>query len=286
MPELPEVETIRRDLSQKVLNKKIVHLEILLKRIVKNDYTKFKKEILNDSFLSIDRIGKLLIFKMKKSDKYLLVHLKMTGQLIYCLGKSIIAGGHSDASDVRCLPNQHTRVVFEFSDKGKLYFNDLRTFGYLKLVNDKELGLVKEKFGIEPMDAGFNFDFLKGLLKNRKTNIKALILNQNLISGIGNIYADEILFASHVMPTRLANSLNDSEIKLIVKNSKTILNKAILNRGTTFNNYVDADGQKGNFSKLLKVYGRAGLKCKGCGGVVKKMKVAGRGTHYCDMCQA
>jgi len=285
MPELPEVETIRRDLQKKILNKKIVHLEILLKRTIKNDSKKFSQEILGDKFVDIDRIGKLLIFRLAKSKKLLLIHLKMTGQLIYCLRNQIIGGGHSDKSEIQCLPNRHTRVSFEFSDKGKLYFNDLRTFGYLKLVDDNELEIVKEKFGIEPMDKGFNFDFLKGVLKNRKTNIKAILLNQNLISGIGNIYADEILFASRILPTRLANSLNDAEIKLIAKNSKIILEKAILNRGTTFNNYVDADGQKGNFSKLLKVYGRAGLKCKRCDGVVKKMKVAGRGTHYCEKCQ-
>lgn len=285
MPELPEVETIRRDLTERILNKKIAQLDILLNRIVKNNPEKFRQEVLGDKFIRVDRIGKLLIFELKKSDRFLLIHLKMTGQLVYCLGRKVIAGGHSDEEEVNCLPGRHTRVVFEFSDKGKLFFNDLRTFGYLKLVDAKELEVVKAKFGIEPMDLGFNFDFLKGLIKKRKTNIKAVLLNQNLISGIGNIYADEILFAAHVLPTRAVNSLSDQELKLIVKNSKIILNKAIDNRGTTFNNYVDTYGRKGNYIKLLKVYGRKGMECKRCGGLVEKMKVAGRGTHYCPECQ-
>jgi len=285
MPELPEVETIRRDLQKKILNKKIVHLEILLKRIVKNDEKKFKKEIIGDKIIEIDRVGKLLIFRLSKSNLILLIHLKMTGQLIYCLGGKIIAGGHSDEKSVTCLPNQHTRVIFEFSDKAKLYFNDLRTFGYLKLVDEKELQKVRAKFGIEPLDPEFNEAFLAGLIKGRKTNIKALLLNQALISGIGNIYADETLFAARVLPQRTVNTLNEKEIKMIVKNAKAVLEKSIANRGTTFNNYVDADGKKGNFVKLLKVYGRTGQKCLKCGGVVKKTKVAGRGTHYCEKCQ-
>lgn len=285
MPELPEVETIRRDLEKKILNKKIVHLEILLKRIVKNDAKKFKKDILDDKFIEIDRIGKLLIFRLAKSPLILLIHLKMTGQLIYCLGGQLIAGGHSDEKSVSCLPNKHTRVIFHFSDKAKLYFNDLRTFGYLKLVDEKELQKVRAKFGIEPLDPEFNQAFFQGLIKGRKTNIKALLLNQTLISGIGNIYADETLFASRVDPRRRVDTLNEKEIKLIVKNAKAVLEKSIANRGTTFNNYVDADGKKGNFVKLLKVYGRTGQKCLRCGGVVKKIKVAGRGTHYCDQCQ-
>jgi formamidopyrimidine-DNA glycosylase len=286
MPELPEVETIRRDLIKRIVNKKIVHLQILLKRAVKGNFSDFKKLLSGNSFKKIDRIGKLLIFSLKKGDKFLLIHLKMTGQLVYCRGNKLIGGGHSDNNEIDCLPNKHTRAIFEFSDKGKLYFNDLRTFGYLKIVDSDELTLVKSKFGIEPLDQDFNYAFLKGLLKNRKTNIKAILLNQNLISGIGNIYADEILFVSRVRPDRLVNTLNDKEIKAIARNAKLILEKAIKERGTTFNNYVDADGNQGNFVKLLKVYGRTGEKCKRCGGVVKKMKVAGRGTHYCAECQS
>jgi len=285
MPELPEVETIRRDLTERILNKKIVQLDILLKKTVKNDSNNFRQELLGDRFTRVDRVGKLLIFELKKSNRFLLIHLKMTGQLVYCFGKKVIAGGHSDEVGVECLPNRHTRVVFGFSDKGKLYFNDMRTFGYVKLVNAQDLEIVKAKFGIEPMDKGFDLSFLKSLIKNRKTNIKAVLLNQNLIAGIGNIYVDEILFASHVLPTRGVNRLSDQELKLIVKHSKVILKKAIDNRGTTFNNYVDASGRKGNFIKFLKVYGRKGQKCKRCDGVVEKMKVAGRGTHYCAKCQ-
>jgi formamidopyrimidine-DNA glycosylase len=122
-------------------------------------------------------------------------------------------------------------------------------------------------------------------VKNRKTNIKALLLNQKLISGIGNIYADEILFASGILPERTANTLTKEETRKVVKNSQLILKKAIQYRGTTFNNYVDAEGQKGNFESLLKIYGRVSKKCYKCRGTIKKKKVAGRGTHFCEKCQ-
>ncbi|MCK5211764.1 formamidopyrimidine-DNA glycosylase, partial [Candidatus Parcubacteria bacterium] len=178
-----------------------------------------------------------------------------------------------------------TRVIFTFQDKSKLYFNDLRTFGYLRVVSSKELEEVKSKFGIEPLGIELTLNLLKEKIKPRRTSIKALLLNQQVIAGLGNIYVDEILFRAKVRPTRIASSLKPKEIENIYKAIKPILKQAIKARGTTFNNFVDANGKTGNFVSKLKVYGRAEKKCKKCGSKIKKIKVAGRGTHFCAVCQ-
>jgi len=284
MPELPEVETIIGDLRKRILNIKILDIEVLLPRIVKNTKVNFKKKLINNRFVNIERIGKLIVVSLEKNG-YLLVHLKMTGQLVYQKGNKIIAGGHSEGNVRVTLPNKWTRVVFTFQDKSRLYFNDLRTFGYLRIVNSKELEIVKSKFGVEPLGIELTLNLLKKIIKPRKTSIKALLLNQRIIAGLGNIYVDEILFVAKVRPTRVANSLKAAEIESIYKAIRPILKKAIKARGTTFNNFVDANGKIGNFVSKLKVYGRAGKKCKKCGSEIEKIKVAGRGTHFCAQCQ-
>jgi len=285
MPELPEVETIKNDLKKRIPNIRISDINILLARTVKNNVRDFKKILADNKFADIDRVGKLLIFKLKRGGQFLLVHLKMTGQLIYRRRGFMVAGGHSDKSAILELPNKHTRVWLSFADGGRLFFNDLRTFGYMKLVDAAELKKVFGKFGLEPLDDKFNFAHLKNLFKARKTNIKALLLDQRLIAGLGNIYVDEALFRAGVLPWRRVNTLTDAEIRKIALSARAVLLSGIKYRGTTFNNYVDADGHKGNFVKQLKVYGRVGKKCVRCGGVIRKKKVAGRGTSYCEECQ-
>jgi formamidopyrimidine-DNA glycosylase len=209
----------------------------------------------------------------------------MTGQLVFCSKKTMVAGGHSNKEKADCEKTKHSYVIFNFDSGEKLFFNDQRTFGALKIVNILELTKIQNKFGIEPLQKNFTLTTLKNIIQNRKTNIKALLLNQQLISGIGNIYADEILFKSNVSPLRITNTLSEVEIKEIFTSSKTILRDAIKSRGTTFNNYVDGQGQKGSYIKKLKVYGRAGENCLNCSGKLQKVKVAGRGTVYCAKCQ-
>lgn len=284
MPELPEVETIRQDLRAKIIGLKIKNIEVRNQKSVRGETDVFCSVLKGNSIKEIDRIGKLLIFQLAKSGQYMLTHLKMTGQLIYSFRGGRVAGGHSLDKGDGLESSKHTHVIISFSDGSQLQFNDMRKFGYLQLVNSKELEKIKAGYGIEPGKENFSLADLKKVFANRKTNIKAVLLNQKLISGIGNIYADEILFAAKVKPTRIANSLSETEIKKIHKASLEIIKKAIKNRGTTFSNYRDADGQKGNFSRFLQVYERAGLKCLRCSGIIKKIKLAGRGTHFCD-CQ-
>lgn len=286
MPELPEVETIKNDLKKKIVNKKIARIEILFKGGIRNNTKQFEADLMGDKFLDIDRIGKLMIFKINLPDRYLLIHLKMTGQLVYCQKNFIIAGGHSLPKLAGSLPNKFSRVIFYFTDRSALFFNDMRKFGYLEIVDGKKLARIKKNYGPDPLGKDVDPDFLTSILKNRKAPVKAVLLNQKLISGIGNIYADEILFQSGIMPDRIAKNISKKETEKMDKAIKSVLRKAIKFRGTTFNDYVDSEGNQGNFSKLLKVYGKKGEACPGCpGGVIEKKRIAGRGTHFCRKCQ-
>lgn len=296
MPELPEVETIRRDLVANILNQKIETVALLSPKTAKNEAVLFVDTIKNSCFDNIERYGKLLAFHLKTNKDtafdYLLVHLKMTGQLILVSPDKKLAGGHSLGEDSfleavgGALPNKHTRAIFSFKGKTQLFFNDLRKFGYLKLVTNDELKkIVAASYGPEPLTARLTPKYLYESLKNRKSSIKALLLNQKIIAGLGNIYVDEALFLSKIRPDRLGSSLNLHEINGLLKAINKVIEKAILNRGTTFSNYLDSKGQKGNFSRLLQVYGRGQKTCYKCGGSITKFKLAGRGTHFCSNCQ-
>lgn len=297
MPELPEVETIRRDLAESIVGSEIVAVKILYLKTAKNKAAFFVKALVGHKIEEIGRTGKLLSLKIKqkkgeKENLYLLIHLKMTGQLILISKGIKTAGGHSlgggsfESSVGGDLPNRHTRAIIEFKNGDKLFFNDLRKFGYLKIVTEVELEkIIEVGYGPEPLSAALSVKYLADKLKNKKTNIKAFLLDQKLIAGLGNIYVDESLFLARIKPTRLANSLKLPEVKNLYLAINKIIKKAIENRGTTFNNYVDSSGRKGNFSRLLNVYGRGKLPCPNCKREIIKTKLAGRGTHYCDYCQ-
>lgn len=289
MPELPEVETVRRDLAAAVLNKKIKEVKIISRKTIKNQPADFLKLLSGQKFISLDRIGKLLIFNLSDKKHFLLIHLKMTGQLIYIAGTKIIAGGHSlsglNNGATRALPNKASRFYVVLSDNSHLFFNDQRNFGYARIVDAAELQKIKAKYGIEPLTANFTLPLFSAIFKKRAKNIKALLLDQSLVAGVGNIYADEVLFASGIAPQRRANTLTKSEIGSLFKNLKLLLAKAIKYRGTTFSDYVDAYGRRGGFSRFLRVYGRSSQECYQCGQALKKAKIAGRGTTYCAKCQ-
>ncbi len=286
MPELPEVETIRRDLSKVLVGKEIIGVEVINKSPIKESVEKFKKSLLNKKVKDIERIGKLMMLDLSDGN-FLLIHLKMTGQLIYRHGHKIIEGGHNlPVFKENDLPTKYTWVVWKFSDGGKLYFNDMRKFGYLKIVDKEAKEKIIAKYGIEPLTKNFTLANFKKALDKRKTSIKAVLLNQALIAGIGNIYADEICFAASIRPDRSVAKMSDAEIKKVFIASETILKKAIAHKGTTFKDYVNAHGGKGNFSDFLKVYQRVGEKCLRCKkGIITSKKITGRSSHYCPVCQ-
>lgn len=289
MPELPEVETIRRDLEKFLLSKKVKAVEVRDAKVVIGSQKKWNEVLISRNLKEIQRKGKLLIFVFTK-DIYLFIHLKMTGQLIYQEKNRLIAGGHpfSEKSEEKAiggsLPNKFTRLIITFSG-GKLFFNDIRRFAYAKLIDKSDLKKIKEKFGIEPLSSDFKLKSFQSLFKDRNTSVKALLLNQALIAGLGNIYVDESLYLSAIDPRRRAKDLSENEQKKLFLNISKVLKKAISKRGTTFSNYTDGRGNKGNFSSELKVYGKKGEKCEICGEIIEKIKLAGRGTHFCPKCQ-
>lgn len=284
MPELPEVETIKNDLNKKILNKKIKNVIVRKVRIVKGSTPRFKKDLKNNYITKIDRVGKLMIFSLRRGKKYLLVHLKMTGQLIYVSTAGIVPGGHNYPK-IDKLPNKFSHIIFVFTNGSKLFYNDIRQFGYMKIINKEKLEDILSDFGPDPIRDKFTKKQFLEIIDNKKTNIKAFLMNQKNIAGIGNIYADEVLFDSKIRPSRRVDFLSKKEKEKIFLSIKKILKKAIEKRGTTFSNYVDSKGNKGNFTKFLKVYQRQGQKCYKCKNNIKKTKIAGRGTHYCSNCQ-
>jgi formamidopyrimidine-DNA glycosylase len=237
-----------------------------------------------------------MLFLDLEGKKALAVHLKMTGQLIFApyqglslgasKGKFLVGGGHPDDQMSEKQPSKYTRLIFEFTDKSKLYFNDLRKFGWVKLVNDEEMGTLVSKVGPEPLSLAFTPKLLAEIFnKYKNRTIKQILLDQTLIAGIGNIYADEACFLSKLLPTRKSNTLRPSQIKDLRDNIVKVLKLSIQKKGTSSRNYRRSDGSLGGFVPHLKVYGRAGQPCKVCKKPIQKNRHAGRGTHFCAHCQ-
>lgn len=270
MPELPEVETIKRELDKIVVGKKITDIIVNNAKVIREPKKeKFIKELKNVKIKKIIRRGKLLIFELS-SGKALTIHLKMTGQLIYPR-----QGGAS--------PGKATRVSFKFSDGKILDFNDTRLFGELKIVDHwQNLKFIKE-LGPEPFN--LSSDEFKKILQKRKTRIKVLIMDQKIVSGIGNLYASEALFRAKIDPRRPANGLSGKEKELLFKEIKNTLSEAIKHGGSSVDDYVRVSGKKGNYAKFHQVYNRAGEKCFKCKGIVKRIALGGRGTYFCPRCQ-
>jgi len=283
MPELPEVESVRSSLLPKICNKKISLIEIRTPSIVRNTSEFFVSHITRKKFVDIERIGKLLMFALS-DNSYILAHLKMTGKFIYTDKKGSVVGGHS-LTRLKKLNPKHTHAVFTFADKSILIFHDVRKFGYLEIVDQQKKEIVMKKFGIEPLQPSFTPEAFGKIFEKRKTCIKAVLLDQKSVAGIGNIYADEICFASGILPTRQADSLTKSEKKKLFSVTEKIIAQAIEHRGTTFNDYVDGMGKTGKYLKLLQVYKRTGKECLRCTSKIIKIRVAGRGTHICKKCQ-
>ena len=298
MPELPEVESLRLGLENKIINSKILSCEILKLKIVSGNGTKRKADkkkalefinsIRNRKIKSINRIAKNLIINLD-DDSILIVHLKMTGQLVFVDKKqNKTLGGHPIINSyTHDLPNKHTCIIFNLNN-GVLFYNDIRMFGYVlyykNILEAKNLGHFKN-IGLDPFDKNFTFDYFKTEIKKKNKNLKSVLLDQDIVTGCGNIYTDEICFASKVLPTRNCKTLSDTELKLIYKNIKNILSLAIKHGGSSISNYLLADGSKGNYTKLHKIYGKSGEKCKSCKNILEKSIVSGRGTVFCKFCQ-
>jgi len=270
MPELPEVETLKRELARVLVGKKIKKVE-----------GNFKLDLIGKKIVAIERRAKILIFTLHPPHSYLLAHLKMTGQLVYRGLSSVkVIGGHPED------PHKYTRAIIYFTDSSKLLFNDLRKFGWLKLVKEKDLPKYIGHLGPEPLSKDFTLEnFKKILARYPKRKIKQLLLDQSLIAGLGNIYVDESCFSAKILPTRIIKSLTPDNIQNLHQSIIAVLKLSIKKKGTSSRNYVRSNGQPGGMVPHLNVYGRGKEKCKKCGEKISKIKLNGRGTHFCSHCQ-
>lgn len=281
MPELPEVETIRLGLAKKLTGLKIKKVEISSAKSFYGEVEKVKGQ----KVLKLWRRAKILGIDLT-GDISLLIHLKMSGQLIY-QGKSKFIGGHPTSDMMKKMPNASTRVIFTFNDNSRLFFNDQRKFGWIKLGDLKsEFRNLISGLGPEPLDKSFTWQVLKERLSIRsKTPVKVAIMDQQLVAGIGNIYGVESCFLAKIDPQRLVVDLTDDDYKrlhlAIIKSLKLAIKKG----GSTLRHFVTEEGKKGGFLDYALVYGREGLPCKICGTILKKLVLGGRGTVYCPKCQ-
>jgi formamidopyrimidine-DNA glycosylase len=307
MPELPEVQTIVSELNAKLKNKTIKVVSVNAPKMVsigpgtvsnirvvnQKSVNQFISLLTGQRIISVKRRAKLLIFDFS-GPLAMLVHLKMTGQFIY-EDKKLRAKTHGkyrmlnklNAPFVE-LPGKHTHVVFYFTDGSILYYNDVRKFGYLKIVRDEEIAHIKElnEFGPEPLDKKFTYDaFTRGLKKRPKGKIKQVLMDNKVVVGIGNIYSDEILFHAKLRPTRVIKTLSASELKAIYKWIRPVLEKGIKAKGSSVGDFVRTDGTWGQMGKFHFVYGRKGKECKVCGTKIEVVKLGGRTGSYCPNCQ-
>lgn len=289
MPELPEVETIKKDFNQTVKGKTFDSIKIKDQKVVQFSKKEFDQKLKGRRVKGAQRKAKILIIETD-SDHGLMIHLKMTGQLIYqARGGERSGGGHPDILYYgKKLPHKYTRLIFRFKDGSQLFYNDLRKFGWLKIVKTKQLEKINEiaSLGVEPFSPNFTLEYLKeGIERRKRSNIKTLLMDQSFIAGIGNIYSSESLFKAQIDPRRKARSLKETEIKRLYQAIKDILKKAIRLRGTSEDSYVDLKGQRGGYLPQAYVYNREGEQCRKCTSKIKKVRIANRGTYFCPQCQ-
>jgi formamidopyrimidine-DNA glycosylase len=288
MPELPEIETIRRGLQQEIAGQLIGDVRIGWVKTMPYSSDLIESLVVGQAVRGLERRAKVLIWHLANKHS-LLFHLKMTGQMVLVRADGErFAGGHPTESMAMVLPDRSTRAVFTFGSGDKLFFNDQRKFGWIKLVPTREVELdpLIKRLGPEPLSEGFTPKGLEQVIKRRgRSPIKALILDQSTVSGVGNIYADESLHLARIHPARLGNSLSPIEIRRLHEAIKKVIELGIEHGGTSFTSYVNALGQRGDYLQHARVFRQQGLPCSRCGTVIEKIRVAGRGTHVCPGCQ-
>ena len=280
MPELPEVETIRRQLGEVLVGKEIEAIEVLRSKSFEGN----TKELVGKVIKGVSRKAKIMVVSFGEWEKCLMIHLKMTGQLIFWGKSRKIVGGHPTLDWVNELPSSHTRVVITFAGGDKLYFNDMRVFGWIRLVTNKFAQTVFENLPPDVTDAKFSERYLREKLKSTKA-VKLIIMDQEKIGGIGNIYANDALFLAGVRPNRPGKSLTKVETGKLYKAVRRVINLGIKLGGPSASNYFDINGMGGSYQDHFLVYKRDGEKCEECGNMIKKMRLGGRGTFYCEVCQ-
>ncbi len=303
MPELPEIETVARGLRTHILGKTISEVVVYDAKKFKGTPKELAQFVIGKKISGIERRAKWLLLRLE-TDYAFIIHLKMTGQLLFEPGSNIgkskagktvdtptFLGGHTmEGEDAArpTFPNTHTRVAFVFSDKSKLYFQDMRRFGYVELYAPSKIDpyFSDRKLALEIQDPATTFNYFKNQLERRsRTTIKAALLNQSVVSGLGNIYVDDTLHLAKIHPTRVVGTLTEKELRIIYTAARKIINKAIDLGGTSFSHFLRVDGKLGQYWEKRRVYGRTGEPCQVCKTPIQKLRVAGRGTHVCPQCQ-
>lgn len=271
MPEIAEVETVRNTLKSMILNKKIVDVNIIYPKIIESDIKDFKDILIGREFVDIDRIGKWLMFDL--NDYYLLSHLRMEGK--YFVKKS--------TDEII----KHEHIIISFDDGTDLRYHDTRKFGRMNLVKKSDIDKVEaiKKQGIEANSNKLTKEYLYDKIHKKNIPIKSLLLDQTIISGLGNIYANEVMFDARINPNKLGKDISLKECDLIVKASKKIIDAAIKDGGTTIKSYTSSLGVTGRFQQHLMVHKREGEECKVCGTLIENIKIGGRSTYFCPKCQ-
>lgn len=287
MPELPEVETTAKDLQTKVLSRTFVDVWTDTKKIIKKpkDFEEFRKQLKGKKIQKIWRRGKNIIFGLSK-DYSLLIHQKLTGHLL--VGYWVLDDGYWKPKEKGLLEekvNTYIHLLFTLDNRKMLALSDLRKFAKVELWRTEDLKKELSFLGPEPLEKSFTFNKFKKILKNKKGKIKQLLMKQELIAGIGNIYSDEILWKTRIHPFKDVSKLTEKQLKNIYKAIKEILKKAIKLKGTSISDYRNTEGGKGSFGKIIKVYQKKGQKCIRCGTIIQRKKIAGRSTHFCPKCQ-
>ena len=289
MPELPEVEIITMGMKDFLVGHKIRKAETDWSKSFRISHNQLNNQVLDSCITGLRRIGKMILIDLS-SQTTLVIHLKLTGQLVYrriMISEEIrnFGGGHPSASLVAKLPDKTTRVIFTLDKQAKLFFNDMRKFGWIKLLST---GLVKQtdfisKLGPDALTIGEK-EFIHRLNQRRKC-IKACLLDQSIIAGCGNIYADESLCLSGIHPQIPASHLKTRQLKILREKLQHVLKLSIEKGGSSSRNYVNASGERGRYLDFAYAYQRTGLPCRRCSNTIKRTVVAGRGTHYCAVCQ-
>ena len=286
MPELPEVEIVKRSLFKMINKAKIIDIKIKNRNLRYKIARSFSKNLLNEKILKISRISKYLIFYFKK--KLLLIHLGMSGKLFLLRDRDKNIFKTSFYYDLN-IHSKHNHIFFKLNNGFIMIYNDVRRFGFFKLFDNtklKEIIFIK-KLGLEPLNQEFNTKYFKKFTKNKKKNIKNLLMDQTFVAGLGNIYVNEALFMSKINPLRLSNYLKKHEINNLIFNIKKVLKFSISKGGSSIRDFQNTFGKGGNYQQFFCVYGREDKKCSRipCKGIIKKIKISNRSSFYCNKCQ-
>lgn len=287
MPELPEVETVRRGLAELIVGQTVEAVEHDTPKSFPNTPAEVERFLIGASITAVRRRAKVLLIDL--STEYTLVcHLKMTGQMVLVAPTIRFGAGHPNDSLVGKLPDKSTRVTLTFVGGAKLFFNDQRKFGWMKLYPTVEVPNISfmQKVGPEPLEDDFTPELMYQRLQRRKnTSIKAALLDQTVLAGVGNIYADESLWGAKVHPATLVKNISQEEITVLHRELQYVLRLAIEQGGSSNHTYVNAEGKKGSYMHFARVFRREGQACPRDGAMIEKSRVAGRGTHTCPVCQ-